>query len=246
MNMVAIANLTRGTSQCVLTGDLCLHLLVSATESMSSGSSSFLPSSIPPNVSAGSSAIFSLRCSCYGSWSRRLLEVTGAFYIHCYLPAVTPTITTGYQKRILFSVNRHRHHLKLITLFDGRKVLSCGALFIGILLAILAPLPLRARIDLGFGVGGAMPAFASVALPLPGDMIAIAIPALAVISVVLPHDVSTLVAVAATRAAVEQMGEAVAVNRLGDGGWGGGWGGGITAPSFISWLLVPGIVERCC
>ena len=157
----------------------------------------------------------------YGSWSRRLLEVTGAFYIHCYLPAVTPTITTGYQKRILFSVNRHHHHLKLITLFDGRKVLSCGALFIGVLLAILAPLPLRASNDLGFGVGGAMPAFASVALPLPGDMIAIAIPALAVISAVLPDDVSTLAAVAATRAAVAQMGEAVAVNRLGDGGWGG-------------------------
>ena len=134
MNMVAIANLTRGTSQCVLTGDLCLHLLVSATESMSSGSSS-LPYSIPPNISSGSSAIFSLRCSRYGSWSRRLPEATGAFYIHCYLPAVTPTITTRYQKRILFSVNSHRHHLKLITLFDG-KVLSCGALFIVVLLAI--------------------------------------------------------------------------------------------------------------
>ena len=181
----------------------------------------------------------------YGSWSRRLLEVTGAFYIHCYLPAVTPTITTGYQKRILFSVNRHRHHLKLITLFDGRKVLSCGALFIGVLLAILAPLPLRASNDLGFGVGGAMPAFASVALPLPGDMIAIAIPALAVISAVLPDDVSTLAAVAATRAAVAQMGEAVAVNRLGDGGW-GDWGDGIPEPSVRSFFLVRAIVRRCC
>ncbi len=66
------------------------------------------------------------------------------------------------------------------------------------------------------GVGGAMPAFASVAVPLPGDVIAI--PALVVIAVVLLGDVSTLVAAAVLRVAVEQMAEAVAMNRLGDGG----------------------------
>jgi len=50
----------------------------------------------------------------------------------------------------------------------------------------------------------------------------IAIPALVVISVVLPGDVSSLVAAAATWAAVEQMAEATAVNLLGDGDWGVG------------------------
>ena len=42
----------------------------------------------------------------------------------------------------------------------------------------------------------------------------------AVMSKVLLGDVSTLVAAAATRAAVEQRAVAAAVNRLGDGGWG--------------------------
>ena len=51
-----------------------------------------------------------------------------------------------------------------------------------------------------------MPAFVSVAVPLPGDMIAI--PALAVISLDWPGDVSALVAAAATRVAVERMAEA--------------------------------------
>ena len=40
----------------------------------------------------------------------------------------------------------------------------------------------------------------------------------ALISVILPGDVSTLVAAAATRAAVERRAEAAACNRLGDGG----------------------------
>ena len=42
----------------------------------------------------------------------------------------------------------------------------------------------------------------------------------AVMSVVLPGDVSTLVAAAVTRAAVERRAVAAAVNRLGGGGWG--------------------------
>jgi len=90
-----------------------------------------------------------------------------------------------------------------------------------------------------------MPAFASVAVPLPGDVIAI--PALAVIALDWPGDVSALVAAAATRAAVEWMAEGAATYRLDDRGW-GGWGGGITAPapSFRSFFLVRTIVERCC
>jgi hypothetical protein len=67
--------------------------------------------------------------------------------------------------------------------------------------------------------------------------------ALVVMSVV--GDVSTLVAVAATRAAVERRAIAVTVNRLGDEGW-GDWGDGITVPSFVTYPLVSAIVERCC
>lgn len=78
-----------------------------------------------------------------------------------------------------------------------------------------------------------MPAFVPVAVPHK------------CIAVVLPGDVSTLVVVAATWAAVEQMAEAAAMNRLGDGGW-GGWGGEITAPSFRTFFLVRNIVKRCC
>ena len=85
-----------------------------------------------------------------------------------------------------------------------------------------------------------MPANASVAVPLSGDVIAL--PALAVIAVVLPGDVITLVAAAATRAAVDRMVEVAAVNWLDDGGW----GGGITAPSFRSFFLACTMVERCC
>ena len=69
--------------------------------------------------------------------------------------------------------------------------------------------------------------------------------ALLVISVVLLVDVSTLVAAAATRAAVERRAIAAAVNWLGDGSW-GDWGDGITVPSFVTFLLVRTIVERCC
>ncbi len=69
--------------------------------------------------------------------------------------------------------------------------------------------------------------------------------ALLVISVVLLVDVSTLVAAAATRAAVERRAIAAAVNWLGDGGW-GDLGDGITVPSFVTFLLVRTIVERCC
>ena len=69
--------------------------------------------------------------------------------------------------------------------------------------------------------------------------------ALAVMSVVLLGDVSTLVAAAATGAAVERRAVAVAVNRLGDGGW-GDWGDGIPEPSVRSFFLVRAIVRRCC
>jgi len=61
--------------------------------------------------------------------------------------------------------------------------------------------------------------------------------ALAVMSVVLLGDVSTLVAAAATRAAVDWRAAAAAVNWLGDGGW---------SPSIRSFFLVLAIVERCC
>jgi hypothetical protein len=67
----------------------------------------------------------------------------------------------------------------------------------------------------------------------------------AVISVVLPGDGSTLVAAAATRAAVKQRAEASACYWLGDVGWGDS-GDGITVPSFVTCLLVCPIVERCC
>ncbi len=90
-----------------------------------------------------------------------------------------------------------------------------------------------------------MPAFASVSVPLPGDVIAI--PALAVIALDLLGDVSALVAATVTLAAVERIAEAAAMNWLGDGSW-GGWGGGKTAPapSFRSFFLVCTIVELCC